>query len=490
MYCHDVQHTGRSPYSTANNLGIEKWRFNTEYTISGSPVIDSNDIIYIGSYDLYAVNPDGSFKWKYNTGGVIEGCSAIDKNGIVYVGTKNAVYGNYLYAIYPDGTLKWKYDIGEDDIHSSPTIGDDCVIYIGVDDGSGGDVIGSIRALNPNGTLKWSFRTNHVVYSSPAIGEDGTVYCGCHDGNLYALNQNGTLKWIFPTDNWIHGSPTIANDGTIYIGSDDKNLYAIYSNNGTEKWHCNVGSMYASPALDDEGILYFGVWEEKFYAIYPNGDVKWSFNLGSLNGVWDSSAAISEDGTIYFGMCYDMGSGTKGDIIALNQDGTEKWRKEIGRCHSSPVIGKDGTVYICNHANNGILYAFGYPGPNPLKPTINGPSNGKPGTSYDYQFSSIDPDGDDVQFEILWGDGDTEWTEFTESGKTITKSHKWTEKSTYEIKAKAVDINGYESNWGTLTVRMPRNSISTSPIFMKLLERFPNAFLLLEQIFIKIQSQF
>jgi hypothetical protein len=30
MYCHDARHTGRSPYSTANNSGDEIWRFATE----------------------------------------------------------------------------------------------------------------------------------------------------------------------------------------------------------------------------------------------------------------------------------------------------------------------------------------------------------------------------------------------------------------------------------------------------------------------------
>ncbi len=40
MYCHDARHTGRSPYSTASNLGIEKWRFDTINECSGSPIID------------------------------------------------------------------------------------------------------------------------------------------------------------------------------------------------------------------------------------------------------------------------------------------------------------------------------------------------------------------------------------------------------------------------------------------------------------------
>ncbi len=47
MKCHDLHHTGLSPYSTANNPnGLEKWRFYTNYWIEVGPVIDSDGIIY------------------------------------------------------------------------------------------------------------------------------------------------------------------------------------------------------------------------------------------------------------------------------------------------------------------------------------------------------------------------------------------------------------------------------------------------------------
>ncbi|MEN2984879.1 MAG: PQQ-binding-like beta-propeller repeat protein, partial [Dictyoglomaceae bacterium] len=30
----------------------------------------------------------------------------------------------------------------------------------------------------PNGTLKWKFKTGNWIESSPAIGKDGTIYVG------------------------------------------------------------------------------------------------------------------------------------------------------------------------------------------------------------------------------------------------------------------------------------------------------------------------
>jgi outer membrane protein assembly factor BamB len=390
MYCHDIKHTGRSPYSTVNTTGVEKWRFISEdWNWGGSPVINDQGIIYFGNDALYAIYPNGTLKWK-NGSFSCETTPAIGKDGTIYIGT---MYNpNGLSAFDPNGTRKWVYGTGNH-VKSSPVIGSDDTIYFG-------DCNGYVNALYPNGTLRWRYKTGMDIYSSPAIDSDGTVYCGSHDGNLYALYpNNGTVKWAFGTGGWVHGSPTIGGDGMVYIGSDSKNLYALYPSNGTMKWKCSVGSMFAAPALDKEGTLFFGVWESAFRSVYPNGTLKWSFDLGSGNGVWGSSAAISADGTVYFGTFMDEGSGG-GELIALNLDGTLKWRKMIATdfIWSSPAIGKDGTVYIAStndlyhtgsecylHAfgpgeqktikitqpEQGELYLFGHDlGPSPNKKTI------------------------------------------------------------------------------------------------------------------------
>ena len=58
MYCHDARHTSRSPYSTVDNIGVEKWRFDTINECSGSPIIDEEGVIYIGGFYLFAINPN------------------------------------------------------------------------------------------------------------------------------------------------------------------------------------------------------------------------------------------------------------------------------------------------------------------------------------------------------------------------------------------------------------------------------------------------
>ncbi|MCJ7697580.1 MAG: PQQ-binding-like beta-propeller repeat protein, partial [Thermoplasmata archaeon] len=357
MYCHDTHHTGRSPYSTADNPpGVMKWSFETHhFSFYGSTVIDSEGIIYTAAYDLYAIYPNETLKWQFSINGRGESCPAIDENGIIYIGTSIGD-PNYFYAVYPNGTMKWRYWIGGGtDIKSSPVIGSDGTIYFGCGQ--------SIVALFPNGTLRWQRSTNHVVYSSPAISDDGTVYCGCHDTYLYALySNNGTVKWMFKTGDWIRVSPCIADDGTIYCVSIDGYLYAIRPN-GTMKWRTWVEAG-TSPTIGQDGTIYAG-WS-KLYAVNPNGSVKWIFN--SSGAIQGGTPCTSQNGTIYFGT-------SNGYLIAVNPDGTEQWRAPIGQCESAPAIGEDGTIYIGSMDGNGYgnLNAVGR---GPLKAEANGPYTG------------------------------------------------------------------------------------------------------------------
>ncbi|MDH7518110.1 MAG: PKD domain-containing protein, partial [Candidatus Thermoplasmatota archaeon] len=92
----------------------------------------------------------------------------------------------------------------------------------------------------------------------------------------------------------------------------------------------------------------------------------------------------------------------------------------------------------------------------PIKPSITGPATGKINVTIAYNFTTIDPDGDEVSYYIDWGDGTYNgWTSFVPSGTTVTLTHTWGKRGTYLIRAKAKDVYGAESEWGTLVVKMP-----------------------------------
>jgi len=97
----------------------------------------------------------------------------------------------------------------------------------------------------------------------------------------------------------------------------------------------------------------------------------------------------------------------------------------------------------------------------PDAPTITGETNGEAGVEYEYTFVSTDDNNDDVYYYIDWDDGtNTSWIGPYPSGEEITLNHTWSEQGTYEIKAKAKDVRGSESDWATLPVTMPLNQIT------------------------------
>lgn len=349
MHSHDVRHTGRSPYNTTiPPEGVEIWRFSCDSYVYGGPIIDPEGIIYFGCYNdnVYAMNPDGTLKWVTKLYRTIASTPAIDNNGIIYIGT---IWNqNHLFALYSNnGTVKWSYYTG-DDIDSSPAIGADGTIYFG-------DWGGWIHAVNPNGTCKWKYHTGDIITASPAIGLDGTVYCGSHDHKLYAFYpNNGTVRWTFTTGHWVRVNPCVGDDGTVYCVSLDNFLYALYPENGTMKWRVNVGAG-TNPTIGSDGTIYCGYGA--LYAVRPNGTIKWTYVPGSGHTIRGSTPCTSAEGIIYFG------TSDGGSFIAVNPNGTERWRDEYGWYESPAAIGEDGSIYVgCNIGTgtpSGCLRAFG-----------------------------------------------------------------------------------------------------------------------------------
>jgi len=469
MYCHDIRHTSRSPYNTADNPNEEKWQYPTADRAEGSPVIGDDGTIYIGSTALYAIYPNGTLRWKYDTIYYISAAPAIDEDGTIYFVAEFGARG--LHALYPNGTLKWKYKTGNTG-HSSPVIGGDGTIYFGSDGSGSPPYSGWINAVYPNGTLKWRYKTEHFVHSSPAIDEEGIVYCGSHDGYLYALYPNGTLKWKFKTSNWVTSGPSIADDGTIYFSSWNGYLYALYPNS-TLKWKSKVGPG-TTPIIGSDGTVYVG--STKLHAIYPeNGTVIWSFNLQQNEDI-RITPCISADGIIYFGT--HIGNAEGGELIAVNPDGTERWRKMIATDHinSAPAIGENGTIYIGSSNDlyhpgaRGYLHAFGELDPDaPDAPTIKGPIKVLPFINYKYSFVTISPTGKEVYYYINWGDNTIDgWLGPYPSGKNVTIQHKWY-KGEYTIKVRAKDTDNLWGPWGTLEITVPK---AQNVWFQGWLERF------------------
>jgi len=144
------------------------------------PAVASN-VVYLGSWDgkLYALNAsNGSYIWSFATGGEIDSSPTIS-GGLVYVGS----HDGKVYALNASTGM-----------------------------------VGYNLELHNN--VVWSFTTGDMVmFSSPAVADDGTIYFGCDDQNLYALNPDGSLKWSFFAGGKIESSITLGTNNIIYFAS-------------------------------------------------------------------------------------------------------------------------------------------------------------------------------------------------------------------------------------------------------------------------------
>ncbi len=140
--------------------------------------------------------------------------------------------------------------IGSSSSLSSPAVGLDGTIYVGSDEG--------LKAVEPHSSgFKWSYGDEDIG-SSPAVGSDGTIYVGSQDTNdTYALNPDGTLKWKYKTGDQVFSSPAVAG-GITFVGSFDGKVYAF----GGYKLSGNYVSPVKDSGQDSTSWTSFS-WENK-----------------------------------------------------------------------------------------------------------------------------------------------------------------------------------------------------------------------------------
>jgi len=148
-------------------------------------------------------------------------------------------------------------------------------------------------------------------------------------------------------------------------------------------------------------------------------------------------------------------------------------------------------VQVMATDENGVSSDFSHPKMvvmthQPNKPvTPVGDTEGKFGNSYWYSTSTIDPDGEQLYYLWDWGDGtQSEWLGRYRSGDNCRISHTWDSEGTYNIKVKAKDIHGVESDWSEpLSVAMPYSYNKPILSYLEVIwQRFPNAFPILRQL--------
>ena len=89
----------------------------------------------------------------------------------------------------------------------------------------------------------------------------------------------------------------------------------------TNLWSIDIRTKSdSSAAIGQDGTIYFGTLHGRFYALTPGGSIKWVFQSPLEI---KSSPAVATDGTVFFGSRDRF-------IYCLKPDGSLKWKHKTG----------------------------------------------------------------------------------------------------------------------------------------------------------------
>lgn len=340
------------------NPGV-KWRFKTQGTVRGQPLV-AGKLIVVGSSDgsLYALDiNNGDVRWRTPTGGPIT--SAPVSNG-------NAVYctsdDNFVYALdMATGVVRWKYKMNplrsgywEWDYYSASPVVDEGVLWVGSGDGW-------LYALDAgSGKLKWKYETTGRIRAAPAVSAK-VVYVPSNDGFVYALNKvDGKLLWKFRTDgadydsfgsgwdrNAIYASP-IVQDSLMIVASRDGMTYAVNVDTQKRKWTFTYGPSWAMSATVSSGNVFIGWSDNDLLSLVDlqTGKEKWKFKAGSV--VYTKPLLMGDQ--VVIGSADNKVYGLSG------LDGKKIWEFRTGGCVFSSPATSNGVVFV--GSDDGFVYAI------------------------------------------------------------------------------------------------------------------------------------
>lgn len=168
-------------------------------------------------------------------------------------------------------------------------------------------------------------------------------------GPPFATSSAVTLKW--QKDLGIASSfPPLIGAQAVYVGAGN-NLLAFDKTNGNQIWQANIPAGAVNGALGPDGTIYVcGLnntsQQSILTAVNPiNGAIKWQFQVGLSRPC--NSPAVAQNGVIYTTVPPPFNTQVA-VIVAINSDGTEKWRHEEGNTATTPpsLSNDESQVYV------------------------------------------------------------------------------------------------------------------------------------------------
>ena len=226
------------------------------------------------------------------------------------------------------------------------------------------DVAGPPFATSTAVNIKWQ-KPLGLLTSFPLLIDRGKIYVGA-GFNLLAFDAtDGNQLWQTSIPAGAE-SGAVGPDGTIYVCGLNSNLQsvltAVDANSHQIKWQFNVGFFRPcnSPVVDKNGVIYtsvppaFNAQMAAAVAVNPDGTPKWRYEEGNIA---TTPPALSNDESLVYVVFFNR-------LLAFNSaTGQIAWAQNLPVATgfpNLPVVDKDERILILNPSNlvGGFITAF------------------------------------------------------------------------------------------------------------------------------------
>lgn len=164
--------------------------------------------------------------------------------------------------------------------------------------------------------------------------------------------QDGSVRWTYATGGNIVSSPALGDEGIVIVGANDNLVHAVQPGDGSVQWTFDTEFDVRRPiVVAEDGTIYAANEMGVIIALNPDGTERWRFDSG-LESPVTADMALAADGTLYAG----IGGSTQATLYAVNPDGSLFWMFSPNTSVRGIAIGLDGLIVITDA--NGRIYGI------------------------------------------------------------------------------------------------------------------------------------
>lgn len=198
--------------------------------------------------------------------------------------------------------------------------------------------------------------TGYVTFQGLFVSHDQSLYSGAFRSLMRLDPSNGSIKWKKDLNGEIRSWPALeGQDGSLLVWTNEKNLHALNPYNGEEKWSYKMRDSICKPSVGPDGTIYVEDSSD-LVALNPDGNEKFRVNVGKKGDEFSNKvSAIANDGSLFVE--------SKEGITALSASGTLLWNAPEPNIQYFPedpgkvyLSGLDGKVVVRDAVSGKLLW--------------------------------------------------------------------------------------------------------------------------------------